>query len=210
MANPMTLLDGLKMEYSNKVYTPAEDSDLLARAVEHHAFGRVLDLGTGSGIQGIIAAMKGCEVTFADINPDALELARRNADLNGVPGTFVRTNLFSRVKGKFNTIIFNPPYVPSAPLAKGRMNIHSVVKPFRRLDINRPKRIYPALDGGTRGREVIDRFLSQYGKHLLKAHIVLMVESSFNGYKKDVKRLNAEIVGHSHYFFEDLVVLKFR
>jgi hypothetical protein len=41
-------------------------------------------------------------------------------------------------------------------------------------------------------------------------HVVLLLESSINDYEKDVKRLDAKIVGKEHYFFEDLVVLLFR
>ena len=202
--------DWPRIERSDLVYAPAEDSDMLARVVVERAFGRTLDLGTGTGIQGIAAAMKGCSVTFADISHDALDLAKRNAELNGVSGDFVRTDLFSGVHGKFNTIIFNPPYVPSAPLAKGRHNIHSALAPFRLLDINKSKRVYTALDGGTRGREVIDRFLSEYQDYVLDDHIVLMVESSFNGYMADVKRLGAEIAAKAHFFFEDIAVLSFK
>ena len=209
MPNQTHLPDSLKMSYSDSVYVPAEDSDLLAKAVTDLAFGKALDIGTGTGIQGIVASLKGCDVTFADIDPNALSLARRNASANSVKGRFVKSDLFSKVSGKFNTIIFNPPYVPSAPLDSRRRNIHSLAKPFRALDPNKSKRAYTALDGGTRGREVIDRFLSEYKAHVMKDHIVLMIESSFNGYKSDVKRLKARVVGKSHYFFEDLVVLAF-
>jgi len=109
-----------------------------------------------------------------------------NAKLNKVDGTFVLSDLFSGVKGKFSTIIFNPPY----------------------LESKRVKDI--ALDGGPNGRALIDRFLNGYKKHLMTRHVVLLLESSINDYEKDVKRLDAKIVGKEHYFFEDLVVLLFR
>ena len=41
-------------------------------------------------------------------------------------------------------------------------------------------------------------------------HIFLLLESSFNRYANDVKRLNAEVAAKQHYFFEDIVVLAFR
>lgn len=45
---------------------------------------RVLDLGTGSGVVGIAAALKGAEVTFADLLPEALALAAENAGRSGL------------------------------------------------------------------------------------------------------------------------------
>lgn len=45
---------------------------------------RVLDLGTGAGVVGIAAALKGAEVTFSDLLPDALELAAENAGRSGL------------------------------------------------------------------------------------------------------------------------------
>ncbi|MCW6159927.1 MAG: methyltransferase [Candidatus Micrarchaeales archaeon] len=171
---------------NESVYVPAEDSFLLEKAVERFAFGKVLDIGTGSGILGIAAAKKGCEVTFSDINSDALSAARKNAEMNAVKGHFILSDLFERVQGKFNTIIFNPPYLPSNGIAVKH------------------------LDGGRKGREVIDRFLNEYSTHVLGDHIVLLLESSINNYEQDVKRLKAEIVGREHIFFEDMVVLKFK
>jgi release factor glutamine methyltransferase len=174
-----------------EVYEPLEDSYLLAEIVGKKAFGKVLDMGTGSGIQGIIAAKNGCEVTFADIDRNAIRCARLNAKLSNVPGRFVVTNLFEKIDDKFNTIIFNPPYVTSDPIDK--LNSASL-----------------ALDGGFEGREVIDRFLESYKDHLLPKHTVFMVESSTNNYQKDVERLDARIVGKTHIFFEDIVVLEFK
>lgn len=184
------LIDKVKLIESKEVYPPLDDSVLLAKAVEQHAFGAVLDMGTGTGVQGIVAAKKGCEVTFADINRRALELAKKNAEINEVEGRFVKTDLFSNLRGKrFNTIVFNPPYLPSE---LGAENI-------------------PALHGGgVKGREVMDRFLAAYKPYLAKDHAVLMIESSLNDYHNDLKKLRAQIVGRTHYFFEDIVVLKFR
>ena len=185
------IYESLKLLTKNDVYDPLEDSFLLARAVEEYAFGKTIDIGTGSGIQGMVAAKKGCDVTFVDIDPDALECARANASENGVIGNFIQSDLFESVAEKYNTVIFNPPYLPSQRVGS-RKN----------LDL--------ALDGGRDGREVIERFLSQYGEHVLEDHTILMVESSLNKYERDLKRLGAETVGIVHNFFEDLVVLKFK
>ncbi|MDE1870779.1 MAG: methyltransferase [Candidatus Micrarchaeota archaeon] len=175
----------IKLNECRGVYEPREDSYMLAESVNMHAFGKVLDLGTGTGIQGIVAALKGCEVTFSDIDEKALECARANAEQNGVSGKFLRSDMFDSIGERFNTIVFNPPYVIS--------------KEMKHL----------ALDGGENGRHYIDRFIGSYKEHVLDRHCVLIVESSFNRFEKDVERLHAEIVSKGHYFFEDIAVLRF-
>ena len=172
------------------VYTPREDSYLLAKAVEKHAKGDVLDMGCGTGIQGIVAAKLSCKVVFADIDENALKCAEENTKMNGVSGKFVLTTLFSNIKGKFDTIIFNPPYVPTSPL-----------KILRNAD--------PTTDGGVMGREVIKRFLNNYKTFLNDDGIALILESSLNKYESDLKK-GAEVVELENLFFEKLAVLKFR
>lgn len=178
----------LQVKERDGVYEPREDSLLLAEAVDRYAYGKVLDLGTGSGIQGIVAAKKGCNVTFADIDPNALNCAAENAKANGVKGEFLNSDMFSSLRGKFDTIIFNPPYLPSAALSRTR------------------KRHY-ALDGGLRGREFIDKFLKEYKNFLNENGAALLIESGLNNYESDVTEQGAMIVAKTHYFFEDIVVL---
>jgi predicted nicotinamide N-methyase len=48
---------------------------------------RVLEIGCGSGLVGVAALLKGLNVTFADIVPEAANLAVENARLNGFPNT---------------------------------------------------------------------------------------------------------------------------
>ncbi|MGI0100783.1 MAG: HemK2/MTQ2 family protein methyltransferase [Candidatus Micrarchaeaceae archaeon] len=173
------------------VYRPLGDARILGRCVERYAFGKMLDMGSGTGIQGIIGALKGCHVTFADINPNAVECARENAMLNKAHGTFVVSDLFSRIREKFNTISFDPPYLRSGPLSTARVN--------------------PATDGGRGGREVIERFLKEYKRYVMKRHVVLMVESYWNGYEHDIDELGAIVVDRIHYpLLGDCVVLKFQ
>ncbi len=173
------------------IYTPREDSYLLSDAVMRiaKAGSKALDLGTGTGIQGITAALLGCSVTFSDIEEKAVECAKRNAELNGVSGRFVTGDMFDSIVERFDMIIFNPPYVPSDALNEG-------VKGEDR-----------ALLGGVKGREVMDRFIAEYKEHLLQEGCALIIETGPNGYDKDMKD-GAEILAKAHYFFEDIVVLK--
>ncbi|EQD59759.1 methylase [mine drainage metagenome] len=186
------IVDQIKIETCKGVYMPREDSYLLAEATEKYAKGRVLDLGTGSGINGIVAAKNGCSVTFADVSSIALACARHNANLNDVKGKFVSTNLFSNIKGKYNTIMFNPPYLHSKPIGVNSSNNGDDV----------------AVDGGVDGRELINSFLNLYHNYVLEDHHVLLLESSLNRYEEDVNKYKAEVVGIKKFMFETLAVLK--
>ncbi|PZE80681.1 SAM-dependent methyltransferase [Curtobacterium sp. MCBD17_032] len=74
---------------------------------------RVLDLGTGCGIQAMHARRFADEVVATDISVRALDVARFNAQLNGVDGIdFRRGSLFEPVAGeRFDRIVSNPPFV---------------------------------------------------------------------------------------------------
>lgn len=105
---------------SERVYSPREDSFLLQRVVGNYCLSkkpkRVLDIGTGSGIQAITARVSGAEqVTAVDINPEAVRLAKKNAKMNKAEIEVLQSDMFSRVHGKYNLIMFNPPYLPVEP-----------------------------------------------------------------------------------------------
>ena len=79
---------------------------------------RILDLCTGGGCIGIAAALEftDAQVVLADISADALALAAENILLHGVQDrvTIVRSDLLENVRGKFDLILCNPPYVSRA------------------------------------------------------------------------------------------------
>lgn len=74
----------------------------------------VLDLGTGCGVQGILAARWAEQVVCVDVNPRALKLAKVNAQLNDVAGAVVfrQGSLYEPLNGRFDVILANPPFVP--------------------------------------------------------------------------------------------------
>jgi release factor glutamine methyltransferase len=81
---------------------------------------RLLDMGCGSGVLGLTlaAARAGWDVTLADASPDALALARENAELLQIPNvSLVESDLFSALDGTFDGIVANLPYVPEGELA---------------------------------------------------------------------------------------------
>ncbi len=181
-------------------YEPQEDSILLAKAVERFAFGKFLDLGCGSGIQGIAAAKSGKtnEIVFADLNENALNAAKKNfgEEKLQIKARFVKANLFSKLANeKFDVIAFNPPYLPTSREEKlsGSINL--------------------AFDGGKDGREVVDKFLQEFESHLNQKGILLLLNSSLSNNEKTIetlkqKNFEVEIVEKQDFFFEHLIVIK--
>ena len=74
-----------------------------------------LDLGTGCGVQALLAAPHSKHIVGTDNNPRALNLADFNAHFNHVAGaSFLQGDLFGPVEGRqFDLIVSNPPYVIS-------------------------------------------------------------------------------------------------
>lgn len=72
----------------------------------------ILDIGTGSGAIAItLAKHLNSNVLATDISEKALEIAQKNAKRNNVKISFKQSNLFHHIKGKFDIIISNPPYI---------------------------------------------------------------------------------------------------
>ena len=104
---------GLTLLVPPTVFPPTEPY-LLATAVlnEVRAGDRVLDVGTGSGVNAIVAAARGATVLGVDISADAVACARENTERNGLTSaaTFVVSDLFDGVSGLFDLIVFDPPF----------------------------------------------------------------------------------------------------
>ncbi|GAB6900351.1 DUF7059 domain-containing protein [Kineosporia succinea] len=86
----------------------------LARSTIRRPTGRVLDLGTGCGIQALHAARHAKHVVATDISARALHLAQLNWELNQASGTIEgrRGSLLEPVTGEFfDQVVSNPPFV---------------------------------------------------------------------------------------------------
>ena len=185
------------MASCKSVYEPREDSTLLEHYVRQYAKGHVLDMGTGSGIQAITAAhsSKAKSVLALDIQQSTIDYCNKN--IKNIKIKFLVSDLFTAIKNdkkieikKFDTIIFNPPYLPQELKVK---------------DLT--------LEGGKKGYEVIERFLSQVNSFLKEDGIILIVFSSLTKKEKVDEfirnnLLEFELLEKEHYFFEDLYVYK--
>ena len=102
------------------VLIPRADTEILVEKVieiaEKIANPTILDLCTGSGAIAVSLAkyVKNVHICATDISPKAIEIAKTNAELNGVKNNieFIESNLFDKLKGKkFDIIVSNPPYI---------------------------------------------------------------------------------------------------
>jgi len=176
------------------VYEPQEDSYLLQKFVREHAFGVVLDMGTGSGIQAIEAAKsrKTKKVFGVDVNSKALIWVKEKYSPKKYKKiVWLQSDLFSAFHAKkwrhaFDTIIFNAPYLP-----------YGEFEP----DI--------ALEGGKQGHEVIEKFISSVNNYLKLGGKILLVFSSATPYIFEILEKNllfGRELGKVHVFFEDIFV----
>ncbi len=98
---------------SDYVNSATNSSATLARFMVPRRFARVLDLCTGCGILGFLAAQSSEQIVATDLNPRAIQLATFNARLNGISNIqFATGSLFEPVAGcSFDLITANPPCI---------------------------------------------------------------------------------------------------
>ena len=147
----------------SQVYQPEADTYLLldAARAEIKPGDRVLEVGTGSG--HIAAGLaEPAHVIATEINPHAASCAR------GAGVEVVRCDLFDAIHGRFDLILFNPPYLPTGP--------------HERID----DWLEYALDGGESGRVVIERFAADVARVLAPGGRILLLVSSLTGPEETV------------------------
>ena len=127
----------------------------------------VLDMCTGSGAIAIAVAKEAqkrglnIKVTATDISADALALAKENAEANEADVLFVQSDLFTRIRGRFDVIVSNPPYIPTADIE----TLQREVKDYEpRL----------ALDGGADGLDIYRRFSADAFKYINRDGLIFL------------------------------------
>lgn len=142
----------------DQVYPVAEDTLVLLDAAKEEVQpgDRILEIGTGSGTIAAVLA-RSSPVTATDINPHAAAAAR------SLGLDVIRADLCSGIRGEFDLVIFNPPYLPTLD--------------EERLD----DWLEYALDGGESGRDVIARFAASVAGVLSSGGRILLVISSLTG-----------------------------
>jgi len=174
------------------IYQPAEDSYLLLSVLrkELPKFLRknssltFLEIGAGSGIQlkaAVDAGVKKENIFSCDINSEAVKYCK-NLGFN-----CVNSNLFEKIIGKFDLIVFNPPYLPE--------------------DKREPKNSRLSTTGGKKGGEIMTKFLKKAKIFLNKKGKIILLISSLT---KSINFNNAKtkLLGKKKLFFEEIYVLQ--
>ncbi|MDQ3504565.1 MAG: methyltransferase [Actinomycetota bacterium] len=116
---------------------------------ETRATDRALDMGTGSGVNAILAARSARSVVAVDLNPLAVSAARLNAERNGVSDRVeVReSDVFNNVDGPFDLIVFDPPFRWFAP--RDMFEVASTDQNYKAMtgSSTRPAAISPLPEG---------------------------------------------------------------
>ena len=140
---------------------PRQDTETLCEKALAIGGKTLLDLCCGTGCIGVsLAKLGGFEVTFGDISRGCIDLARENAALNGVAGSFVLTDMFGNISGSYDMICVNPPYIPTSDLA------------LLQAEVKREPAL--ALDGGADGLDFYRRISRDYAAHLNPGGALLM------------------------------------
>lgn len=160
----------MKLDFyvDENVLIPRADTEILVEEVisncEKNKEYKVLDLCTGSGAIGISIAryIPNLYITCTDVSNKALEIAKKNAKANNIDNIeFIESDMFKNIKGKFDIIVSNPPYI-----------VKDVITTLDKEVQNEP---YIALDGGIDGLDFYKiiaceahRYLNENGKVFLE------------------------------------------
>lgn len=146
-------LSHLNRKIFSSVYEPSEDSFLMLDTLEQEPNRNplfVCEIGSGSGIISawLAKTFTNSFLLSTDLNPIACQITQQtidaNVDKSQQLSQIVRTSYLDGIRGQFDLIVFNPPYVPTLTTLQQRIP----------LDL--------AWDGGDeRGRLVIDGFLQR-------------------------------------------------
>ena len=182
---------GIDIAEDPDVYPPSDDSILLVESLDVRPGEMVLEVGCGSGVVSIHCAVNGCDVAAVDVNPKAVALARRNAEANGVSFPISESDVYENVDGRFDTIVFNLPYLP----------------------VDEEGLLAKAWSGGPDGLGPLPRLLKGAPEHLNPDGRVVVVVSSLiepQALHEVLIGYDVDVLGELKLFFERLSVLEIR
>ncbi len=163
---------GLTFKVNNLVLIPRQDTETLVETVINKIKDkkvRVLDIGTGSGCVGISIA-KFCpnaEVTLLDYSEAILEVAEKNAELNGVNVKLEHCDILEEVpEGKFDVIVSNPPYIETDTI----FSLDNIVTSYEPPE---------ALDGGFDGLMFYQRIV-ELAPEIMEDNSYIAFEIGYN------------------------------
>ena len=176
---------GLTFKTHESTLIPRHDTEcLVEEAMMHlHDGMRILDMCSGSGciLLSLLKYSNDCIGVGAEVQPEAVALAQENAGNLGIGATFIESDLFSQVQGKYDLIVSNPPYIES-----------EVIKTLdREVREHEPM---SALDGGTDGLEFYRRIADE-ARGFLSRGGMLFFEIGYNQAEavSELLRLNGYI-----------------
>lgn len=196
---------GFDFYVDENVLIPEPETEILVEEVLKEARDKkILDLCTGSGCIAISIALLGSpmKIIATDISYKALDIAKRNAnqligDYSNI--SFLESDLYSNVNGKFDIIVSNPPYIETEIIDSLEPEVKNF---FPRI----------ALDGGIDGldfyRKIISKahnYLTNHGKIFLEIGYneatqvsLLLKEYGFCNINiiKDYSNLDRIVIGH--------------
>lgn len=171
-----------------QVYQPAEDSfmfvDFLKDYISNNKINSYLDMGTGSGVlsECVGEYLSKDKILAVDVNSVAVELLKSKGYKS------VESDLFDKVKGKFDLITFNAPYLPE--------------------DKREPKDSQLSTTGGKKGDEISVKFLKQVGDYLNEGGKVFLLVSSLTP-MENINLFKPRVVCKRRIFEEELIILGF-
>lgn len=163
--------------------TPAPvAADMLYLAYLRGDLTRVCDLGCGTGILGIGAALLGADVVSVEIDPEALALARENASRMNVEIEFIRADVSTVSLQGIDTVVMNPPF--------GAQKASLGDRAFLRKATEIAGAIYSLHNVGSEG--FIKRFVEPCTVEEIYK-LKFPMKRSFEFHKRDVKTIEVEL-----------------
>jgi len=173
------------------LYLPDEDSHFFSETLKKFLYKKnkkieILDMGSGTGILAETCRKKGFKnILTADIDKDSIKILKKKKF------KVIKSNLFSKIKRKFDLIIFNPPYLP-----------------YNKYDKN------PDVSGGKKGFEIIVRFLAESKTHLKNKGVIMILFSSLSKPRTILKKAKElgykyKLLNKKNLFFEVLKIYSF-